>query len=345
MSNLSYKKPIAIIGAGSIIKDAHLPAYQKADFEVLAIYDLNNDKAQSIADEFGIPNVFNDLEGLISLAIKESCVFDIAIPANHILSVLHKIPVGSSVLIQKPMGESLQEAEEILKCCNERNLVAGVNFQLRHAPYIQKVKQMIESGDIGELHDVGVRLNVNTPWHLWDFLKTKDRVEILYHSIHYIDMVRYFLGEPSRIMAKTTIDPRMKDMSATRSSIIMDYGAVVRANINTNHGMKWGIRNQESYFKFEGTKGAVKITVGVYLDYPKGKPDKFEYIIEGMEDWEEKTITGSWFPDAFVGPMEGLMKKTLDSNFNYINDINDAVKTMKWVEMCYTVSGNNKVYF
>ena len=39
------KIPIVIIGAGGIVKDAHLPAYTKAGFEVLAIYDLNKENA------------------------------------------------------------------------------------------------------------------------------------------------------------------------------------------------------------------------------------------------------------------------------------------------------------
>ena len=37
----SQSRPIAIIGSGGIVKDAHLPAYQKAEFEVLGIFDIN----------------------------------------------------------------------------------------------------------------------------------------------------------------------------------------------------------------------------------------------------------------------------------------------------------------
>ncbi len=53
---------------------------------------------------------------------------------------------------------------------------------------------MIGKGTIGELCDIEVNINVYTPWDLWDFLFEASRVEILYHSIHYIDLIRSFLG-------------------------------------------------------------------------------------------------------------------------------------------------------
>ena len=62
------KMPIVSIGAGGIVKDAHLPAYRKADFEVKAIYDLDTAKAEQLASDFGIMTVCNELEDLIEVA-------------------------------------------------------------------------------------------------------------------------------------------------------------------------------------------------------------------------------------------------------------------------------------
>ena len=53
-----HKRPIVSIGAGGIMKDAHLPAYQKAGFEVAGITDLNTQKARDLANTFNIPNVY-----------------------------------------------------------------------------------------------------------------------------------------------------------------------------------------------------------------------------------------------------------------------------------------------
>lgn len=330
------KRPIVIIGAGGIVKDAHLPAYEKAGLEVKAIFDPEVEKAQQLAWEFNIPAVCTELDELIEQAKKKGCVYDLALPASAILDVLSEIPKGSGALIQKPMGENFEQAIEILDLCRKKKLVAGINFQLRHAPYITEARKIIDRGLIGELHDIDVRMNVYTPWHLWDFLLKLPRVEILYHSIHYIDMIRYFLGNPKGVFAKTAKHPNMKELASTRSSIIMDYGDMVRANINTNHGHNFGLKHQESYFKFEGTEGAIKIRVGVYLDYPKGLPDEFEFIsLKESKGWQKVKLEGSWFPDAFIGPMAGLMCKMENPEYEYVNSVEDAIHTMEVVEKCY----------
>ena len=49
------KSPIVIIGAGGVVRDAHLPAYKKADLEVKAIYDLDAGKAGTLANDFNLP--------------------------------------------------------------------------------------------------------------------------------------------------------------------------------------------------------------------------------------------------------------------------------------------------
>ncbi|MDN5202157.1 Gfo/Idh/MocA family oxidoreductase [Fulvivirgaceae bacterium BMA10] len=339
-------KPVVIIGAGGIVKDAHLPAYKKAGIKVIGIYDLQYDRSIAVAKEFDITKSCETLEELIQIAIENKAVFDLAVPASAIVSVLQRLPDGAGVLVQKPMGEDLIQANQILELCKQKHLIAGVNFQLRHAPYISLAKQLIDNGVIGKLHEINVRICVSTPWHLWDFLYGIERMEILYHSIHYIDMVRYFLGNPQKVYARTIRHPNMRELANTRSAIIMDYGEERWANINTNHGHDFGTEHQESFFKFEGTEGAIKIRVGVYLDYPKGLPDKFEYVSNVEEgQWKEVAVEGSWFPDAFAGPMLGLMCKMEDEQFDYINSVTDAMDTMAVVEAAYKSSMNGGVKF
>ena len=70
--------------------------------------------------------------------------------------------------MQKPMGESIEQAKEILDICHEKNLIAGVNFQLRQAPYIIAARQLIDEGKIGEIVDIDWRVVELHPWHLWD---------------------------------------------------------------------------------------------------------------------------------------------------------------------------------
>ena len=54
MSAPVLNRPVIIVGAGGIVRDAHLPAYAKAGFRVLGIFDLARDKAEALANQHGL---------------------------------------------------------------------------------------------------------------------------------------------------------------------------------------------------------------------------------------------------------------------------------------------------
>ena len=331
--------PICVIGAGGIVHDAHLPAYALAGFEVAGIFDLDFEKAQKLAAQFGINKAVEHIENLVEVGTH--CVFDVAVPGSAVYEVLEKLPHGANVLIQKPMGENLEEAKRILALCNARELNAGINFQLRYAPFIMEARRMIDEGYIGELCDIDVDVNVFTPWHLWDFLFNTPRVEILYHSIHYLDLIRSFLGNPESMYAKTFKHPNMKELASVRTSMIMDYGETVRGHIHTNHCHDFGLKNQHSYIKFEGTAGCIKVNFGVLMDYPRGQKDSFEWVTvkNGVPPvWQTKEIDGTWFPHAFIGSMAQLMRSATGEIPSPDNAVEDCLHTMACVEAAYRSS-------
>jgi predicted dehydrogenase len=336
----SKQLPVFIIGAGGIVNDAHLPAYKIAGFNVRGIFDIDYNKAKLTADKFGIPCVHKSLEEMIRVAGSDA-VFDVAIPASEIISLLEKLPERSSVLLQKPMGENLAEAKRILEISRQKRMIASVNFQLRYAPFIMEAKKMISEKLIGEINDIEININVYTPWQLWNFLYSSPRVEILYHSIHYIDLIRNLLGDPQSVYAKTTKHPAMAELASVRSNIIMDYGDMVRANILTNHCHNYGTSKQQSYIKIEGSNGAVKINFGTLIDYPRGTADSFEYITlnKGSElKWKKKKIEGSWFPHAFIGSMVQVMLAAEGTITKPDNSVEDCIHTMACVEAAYKSS-------
>ncbi len=330
---------IFMIGAGGIVNDAHLPAYKIAGYCVAGIYDINCDKAIATANRFNIPFVFNSLADMLAASAEDSVVFDVALPGSALAEILEQLPCNASVLLQKPMGEDLKGAQKILQISRERKQIAAVNFQLRYAPYVNEARQMINDGLLGNLLDIEVYVNVFTPWNLWTFLEELSRVEILYHSIHYIDLVRSFFGNPTSVYAKTIGHPSMPKLASVRSSIIMDYGDFKRANILTNHCHKFGLQHQDSYIKFEGMLGAIKIKMGALMNYPTGVPDDFEFTIfdEGNENavWTKKTIKGSWFPEAFIGSMAEVMYAMQHPDVKPDNSVEDCIYTMACVEAAY----------
>ena len=287
-----------------------------------------------MAETFDVPTVYNSLAEAASNAPADA-VFDVAVPAGHILDVLRQLPDGRGVLIQKPMGENLAQAQAILELCRAKQLAAAINFQMRWAPYIIAARSLIAQGAIGQVHDMEVRVTVYTPWQLWPFLQEVPYAEILYHSIHYIDLVRSFLGEPAGIYAKTVKHPKLTAMDGSRTNLIFDYGDLLRCNVETNHHHEYGLRHQESYVKWEGTKGAIKARMGLLMNYPKGEPDLFEVCIlaeDAEPTWQAVDIRGSWFPDAFIGSMSSLMRFLNGETERLPTSVEDAFRTMQLVD-------------
>lgn len=337
-------RPIYIIGAGGIVRDAHLPAYKKAGFNVAGITNRTKQRAIDVAKSFNIPNVFNSVEDMVAHA-PENAVFDLTLMPNQFVKTLELLPNNAAVLIQKPMGDYYEQTLEILNVCRRKHLIAAINCQMRFAPYVMAAKYMIEKGLIGQLYDFEVRLSIYTPWEYFPNVVNHPRLEIQQHSIHYIDLIRSFLGNPKKVYSKTLKNPA-KTMSSTRTTTIMDYSDAMRAIINTNHDHNFGEKNQESFVKWEGTKGAIKARIGLLLDYPNGKPDLFQYCLieEGKTPkWVEVPLEGSWFPDAFVGTMASLMRYVEGSSKELHTSVEDVVHSMAIVEAAYQSNNNGGV--
>jgi predicted dehydrogenase len=335
-------RPIVLIGAGGIAHDAHLPAYAKARFPVAAVVDVNREKAEALAGKFGIGKVVGTIGEAVAYAPKE-VVFDCAAPAPALRAVLEQLPDGAAVLLQKPMGETLAEAEEILGICRRKGLTAAVNFQLRYAPNMLAAKALYGTGALGELHDMEVKVSCYMPWQLWTFLDTAPRLEILYHSIHYVDLVRSWFGNPVGVYAKTVKSPRTPKLAATKSVIILDYGEEKRVFITANHSHDFDPAMQRSYVQWEGTEGAMRAQMGVNLNYPEGLPDTFEYIVRGDGGWKDAPVSGNWFPDAFMGSMGSLQRFVQGETEVLPTSVEDAIDTMRTVEAAYLSSAGGGV--
>ncbi|HEU5077835.1 MAG TPA: Gfo/Idh/MocA family oxidoreductase [Opitutaceae bacterium] len=330
-----------VLGAGGIVNDAHLPAYRKAGILVAGIYDVVAEKARATAEKFGIPRVFETLGEAVA-SDPARTIFDVAVPASALGAVIEALPNGAAVLLQKPFGVDLDQARQLLAQCQRKRLRAAVNFQLRFAPCIAAARALIEQGAIGAVHDFETRVTVYTPWHLWPFLQGLPRVEIVYHSIHYIDLVRSFFGEPRGVYAKTTRHPAYPNLAATRTQMILDYGDEARASISTNHGHNFGRKYQESFVKWEGTTGALRARLGVLLDYPAGESDALEICrldAAGRAGaWESVPLQGNWFPDGFIGVMASVQRFAAGAAETMPTNVEDAFHTMAVVEAAYSSS-------
>jgi predicted dehydrogenase len=326
-------QPIVIIGAGAIVRTAHLPVYRRLGYPVAGIVDIDPENARATAREFAIDTIYHSLAEAVSAA---PAVFDVAVPGDQILGILEQLPRGAAVLVQKPMGQDLETAKRILACCAERQLVAAVNFQLRFSPGMLALHDLLTRGALGAIVDIDVRIVIDQPWHLWSFLERAPRVEVPYHSIHYLDAIRWIAGEPSGVYCRSVGHPAHPRLRDARSTIILDYGERLRCSLVMNHTHQAGPRHRASQLLVEGVDAAVRLTWGVNLDYPTGPPDTMEI---GMnQEWREIPLRGSWFTEGFEGPMSNLQRFVAGEDETLVGGVGDAIKTMALVEACYESS-------
>jgi predicted dehydrogenase len=330
----STPRPIVVIGAGAIVRTAHLPAYARLGYPVAGLFDLRADTARATAGMFRVETVFPTLDDACAVP---GAVFDVAVPGDQILPVLCRLPVGAAVLIQKPMGEDLAAARRILEVCRARRLVAAVNFQLRFSPNMLALSELIEQHRLGTITDIEVRVVDRQPWEQWSFLARAPRLEVLYHSIHYLDAIRWLAGEPEGVHCRAVAHPSLAQFRDTRSSIILDYGDRIRCSLTLNHTHRHDATHRASFLKIEGTDGAAMLTLGVNLDYPAGPPDRLEVALDGAA-WEEVPLRGSWFTAAFEGPMSNLQRVVAGEDRALVSPVDDAIRTMALVEACYRSS-------
>jgi predicted dehydrogenase len=329
-------RPIVTIGAGSIVSDAHYPAYRKAGYPIAGLFDLDRARAQEVAGRFQVEKVFSTLEEATKT---QGAVFDLATPPGAHAAVLKALPDGAVVLIQKPMGRGEAEATEILAICRAKKLIAAVNFQLRFAPTMLAIRDAIAQGLLGDLVDVEAHLAIDTPWDMFAFLKGLERIEIAVHSIHYLDLMRSFLGDPRGVHAKTIGHPK-STMAQTRTSAIFDYGENVRCTLSVNHNHAFGRRHQVAEFRFDGTEGAAHVSLGLLLDYPRGERDALSIRANGEAEWIGVPLRGGWFPDAFIGRMANLQRFAAGEDAELFASVEDAWSTMALVEAAYRSSAS-----
>ena len=322
--------PIAVIGAGAIVRDAHLPAYRKWRLPVAGIFDLAAARARELADAFAIPAVYATLEE--ACAVTPPPVFDIALPPQALAEALPKLPEGAAALIQKPLGLDHAEALALAAVLEERRITAAVNFQMRFTPAMVAVSEALAAGLLGELLDIDVRVQCNTPWQDWSFMTGLAHIELPLHSIHYLDWIRAEAGLPRAVFARSLRHPDHPNRADAKSSILLDYDRDLRCCLSLNHVHRWGPEHEVAELRVEGTAGAAVVEMGYLLDQPAGRPERLHMTFGA--GWQEVPLAGARVPDSFAAVMANLQRFLAGEDERLLTGLTDSLATMALLDAC-----------
>jgi predicted dehydrogenase len=104
--------------------------------------------------------------------------------------------------------------------------------------------------------------------------------------------------------------------------------------MSINHNHPHGRKFQDAWFRFEGTRGAMKVKLGVCYDYPNGEPDEL-WLCRTDGEWEQISLEGAWFIDAFMGTMRNVQRFDAGEDDTLYASVEDAYQTMALVEACF----------
>jgi predicted dehydrogenase len=145
-----------IVGLGMVC-DSHIKAYQSDPrAEVIAVCDLDADRAKAVAQEFGIRNIYSSYDEM--LKNEDINTIDITTPTLlHAPMSTAAIRAGKNVLCEKPFCLTLKEGQAVCKEADQRGVTLMVGESYIFMSSIMKARELIDAGEIGKPQQIRQR--------------------------------------------------------------------------------------------------------------------------------------------------------------------------------------------
>lgn len=217
---------IGVIGA-SFAKASYLPAIKNiSEAKVIAISSFRIESAKSCAEEFSIPNYYDDWKIMLN-----SHTFDlvcIATPTDlHAPITLMALEKGAHVLTEKPTAMNALEAKKMLDAAIKYKRIHMIDHELRFNPNRKKIKEWISSDQIGEIRHVNIA-NISNNWanpssrpiNDWWSLSERGGGRLGANGSHQVDLIRWWCGEVKSVFGQSlTIIKDRKDKNSGKNWI------------------------------------------------------------------------------------------------------------------------------
>ena len=333
-----------VLGCGGIAYRRTIPGMMLSEnSELVAVMDTNFDAAKKVKEEFGAKYAFDKVEDV--LALEEIDAVYVATPVFcHKEQAFAAAKAGKHILLEKPMGLTVEESEEIAEFCRKSGVKLGVGLMMRFSAYHQKMKELIENGALGDIVSMRAQLTCWYPEIPGNWRQNKALSgggALMDMGIHCIDLLQYISGTKAQkitcFAGNQTFNYSADDSAALLMK--MDNGATAYVDANFNipdNAAKCRI-------EFYGTKGSI-LAEGTISQVESGKieltvsDDSAGYNAQqNREDGE-----GSSNVEVVTGNM---YEKEISSFANaIINDTepeitaDDAILVQKIVEKAYEAS-------
>lgn len=210
-----------ILGTGFIAQKFADALLTTPDSELVAVGSRNLESAQKFAQRFQAQKAYGSYEDLVQDSTVD--VVYISTPnVRHKQDCLLCLNAKKAILCEKPFTMNAEEAREIINLARERNLFCMEGMWIRFMPLIQKVKEIIASGEIGEITLLTADFGYPTEFDPQNRFFNPDLGggALLDRGVYNLSLAFFLLNYPSTIHSEGSINVTGVD---EQSAIIMKY--------------------------------------------------------------------------------------------------------------------------
>jgi len=205
------KTRIAIVGLGMAVAPHAKSALDLADrVEVAYAYSPSAQRRSKFAEKFPFPQC-DKLETIL----EDSSIDAVAVltpPNTHLGIVTRCAAAGKHVLLEKPLEITTARAEEMVAECRARGVTLGVVLQHRHKPAVERLAELLHSGEIGALVGASAIIRLWRPQSYYDDFGRGTRARdgggvLVTQAIHTLDVLLSLAGHPAEVMSLAGTTP------------------------------------------------------------------------------------------------------------------------------------------
>ncbi len=269
------KLNVAVIGVGNMGKH-HSRIYSELQrVKLVAVMDINSQLGTEIANKYAT-HYYNDIKELIRKENLDAVSICVPTTLHYKISKIF-INAGINVLIEKPITANISEAKKILRLAKEKKVKLLVGHIERFNPAVQKVKEIIEKGDLGSITAVIARRVGGFPPQIKD---TNIAVDLV---IHDVDIVNYLLDElPSKIyLNKRNNHIKYREDSSEFFLKYKNTSAYIQANwITPVKIRKLNITGTEGYLEMDYIEQTIEFYKSNYEKFLEENKNFLDYILK-----------------------------------------------------------------
>jgi len=259
---------IGLIGCGFFSRN-HLNSWKDLapeGAEVVAVCDVDAEKARAAAEAFAIPRWYTDAEsmfreerlGLVDIVTRMDTHLQLAE-----LAYRYRVPT----IVQKPFARNLDEVRAIVDGAERAGVFLAVHENFRFQRPTQRAKELLEAGTIGE--PSWARISFRTCYDIYKgqpYFYGEERFVILDLGVHVVDQARFLLGEIEHISCETQRrNPKVKAEDTATMMARHKSGAVSLIEC-TYEAKRLPDPFPETVLEIEGPRGAVVVKPGYRLE-------------------------------------------------------------------------------